>query len=492
MGFGLLAALVVGPDPARASEWWYVNSGPGRVLFVDAASIERDRDTVTYWTMHVIHPGEPEVMTKSHMRADCGKRRLRRLEMLRFDAAGRALDDDALSPRQSVFSVAPDTLGDAEFRFACGDEGHRVTNDLFPLAIDAVTFADALIAQGNIPATAHDLHEAMVRRDTGAVASRTAKIPNDRSPPVVQSTLPNIPEPDPDADTPISGEEIERLESACGGGTVGACTELGNLFADGQRVRQDLARAATYFDRSCTGGDADGCTMLGIAYYEGKGVATNRERSAAAFAQACELGGATACGNFGLALVKGEGIAKDVGRATIYFAKACDAGNAASCSSLGASYSLGAGVTADAARARRLFKRSCDGGAAGGCYNLGVVYDQGLGVRKDPAQAASLYATACDQDSAEACANLGSLAQNGRGIAKDAGRAADLFRKACDLGDADGCLHLGRVYQAGSGVTRDLNQAEQYFRKALAIEPDKSDARRALSDLLRPNRATVD
>lgn len=415
-----------------------MNSGPGRVVFVDAQSITRKKDVVRYLTMHVIRPGEPEVITKAHMRADCGKRRLQTLETLRFDEKGRSIGA-AKSRPEPMQAIAPDTLGDVEMRFACGDEAHRVTNDLFRVAIDEVTFAEALIARGNRPNDAHSLHESMVR---ATVASRSA--PGAASPPA-QPPAVKVPAT---RDTVSDAAEIETVEQAC------------------------------------KDGDSESCTALGIAFHTGVGVAADPVRAGAAFARACALGGAAACGNLGLALVNGDGMPKDVARAFGYFAAACDDGNAASCSSLGASYSMGVGVKADPRRAMRLFKQACDGGDAGGCYNLGVVYDQGLGVKIDPARAATLYVGACDRKEGAACGNLGSLVQNGSGVAKDTVRAGDLFRKACDLRDADGCLNLGRAYQAGSGVVRDLVQAEVYFRRALTIEPGKADALRALGSLL--------
>lgn len=478
---GVVSALTLTPSPARASEWWYVNSGAGRVVFVDAKSIERKRETVTYWTMYVIRPGDPEVLTKSHMRAECGKRRLRVLEMLRFDAEGHAIGGDAPQRPGPVLLVAPDTLGDAEFRFACGDESHRVTNDLFPLAVDEVTFAEALIARGGKPVDAHDLHETMVGRAHSLAPPVDAKSENSQATP--DPTPSPVTTVAPKSDTDDDAAELAQLEASCDGGTIDACSDLGMRYSEGRGVVEDDVKAAMFHDKACTGGVSDNCSMLGIAYNEGKGVVPDATRSATAFAHACEFGGAIACGNFGLALIKGNGVAKDPERAVAYFDKACDAGDAAACTSLGASYSLGVGVKADARRAKRFLEKACKGDDAGGCYNLGVVYDQGLGVKIDPVRAVSLYVSACDRDDAAACGNLGTLVQNGSGTDKDAVRAGALFRKSCDLGDADGCLKLGRAYNAGSGVTRDLKQAEVYFRRALAIEPDKTDARRALSDL---------
>jgi TPR repeat protein len=431
------------PVSAFASEWWYVNSGPGSVVFIDAQSIERKKDIVTYWTMHVIRPGEPEVMTKAHMRAECGKRRLQMLTILRFDETGRSI---GVAPSRSspMQSIAPDTLGDAELRFACGDEGHRVANDLFPMAINEVKFAEALIVRGNKPGDANGIHEAMMR---SATASRS----------------------------PIQDNVREVVKVASSPAKL-APAALDTTAEDAAEIRQ--------FEQACTGGDTDSCTSLGIAFHTGTGIPADPSRAAAAFARACELGGPADCGNLGLGLVNGDGIARDVARAFSYFTAACEHGNAASCSSLGASYSMGIGVKVDARRAMRLFKRACEGDDAGGCYNLGVVYDQGLGVKKDPARAATLYTSACDRDNSAACGNLGTLMQNGSGVAKDVVRAGELLRKACDLADADGCLNLGRAYQAGSGVMRDLVRAQAYFIRALAIEPNKADARRALGTLL--------
>lgn len=473
-------AIVLASVPASASEWWYVNSGPGRVVFVDAKSIERHKNTASYWTMYVIRPGEPEVMSKSHRRVSCDKRRIETMEILRFDAEGReiGMGTSRSSPLQTV---APDSLGDAELRFACGDQAHRVANDLFPLAIDEVSFAEALIAQGNRPADAHDLHEAMSILAVAAVPAallpkQLTEAPEPASPDVATTS----PDQGPDDDQ----AEIKQLEDACTDEVTGSCAELGSRYAEGRGVAPDLVRAAVFHDKACLGGDADSCTFLGIAYHAGKGVPSNAERATASFARACDLGGPADCANFGLALVKGEGIAKDVLRAFRYFDAACDAGNVAGCSSLGAAYSLGVGVPADKQRARRLFRKACDGNDAGGCYNLGVVYDQGLGVRKDPKRAAALYIGACEQDDGSACGNLGTLVQNGTGIAKDAGRAAELFRKSCDLEDADGCLNLGRAYNAGAGVERDREKAAALYRRALEIEPDKADVRRALAELM--------
>jgi TPR repeat protein len=475
-------ALAFAACPAMASEWWYVNSGGGRVLLVDAHSIERRKDIVTYWTMYVIRPGDPDYMTKSHMRADCGKLTLGLLQMVRYDATGKQIGQSSMRA-EPMQPVPPDTLGDAEMHFACGDEGHRVVNDLFPVGVNEVAFAEALIARGNKPKDARAVHDAMA----GTLApTAAAEMPvADEQPADAPHTTVTAAGPDngaqdtPDDDTSV----IAQLEDACSKDEIGDCAKLAARLAKGDGIAKNPGRAAILYDKACKGGDADSCTLLGIAYSNGDGVEQNAQYAAAFFALACEKGGSGKCGNLGLAYVNGDGVEKDVKRAFGYFEAGCRQDDAAACSSLGAAYSMGVGVKADAKRALRLFTKACDGDDAGGCYNLGVVYDQGLGVRKDPKRAAALYIGACDRDDAAACGNLGSLVQSGNGIAKDAVRAAELFTKACELGDADGCLNLGRVYQSGSGVKRDLKQAAAFYRRSLELEPGKADSTRAMADL---------
>jgi TPR repeat protein len=480
--FGAGLTLIFAAVPALASEWWYVNSGNGRVLLVDAQSIERRKDIVTYWTMYVIRPADPDSMTKSRMRADCGKRQLGLLQMLRYDAQGKPIMSSG-THSEPMQAVAPDTLGDAELRFACGDEGHRIANDLFAVGVDEVAFAEALIARGNKPKDARAVHDALAGVAEPTVVATISEPDEHPADPVRAPEPAAVTAEDAPSHVAEDARLIAQLEESCGKDDLADCRRLAKHLAEGDDVAKDATRAASLYHKACVGGDADSCTLLGIAYSNGEGVAKNAQYAAASFALACAKGGADRCGNLGLAYVNGDGVEKDPRRAFDYFTSACAKDVAAACSSLGAAYSLGVGVKADARRALHLFTKACDGGDAGGCYNLGVVYDQGLGVRKDPKRAAGLYIGACDHDDASACGNLGSLVQSGSGIAKDAVRAAELFTKSCELGDSDGCLNLGRVYQSGAGVTRDLAQAASFYRRSLELEPGKADSTRALADL---------
>lgn len=484
-GLATLLGMALIAMPAAASEWWFVNSGPGRVVFIDAKSIDRKKDMVTYWTMYVIRPGEPQVMMKTHMRAHCTRRTLSFLEQFKYDAQGRAIGQSPTRP-SPMQRVPPDSLGDAEMNFACGDDGDHVANDQFRMEVDEVKFAEALIAAGDKAEQAHDLHDALAgkaRPQPQPVADTDAP----RAPehvPLLPDVPADPPEAMPDADVPSApSDEARQLTKECDAGNAPACRKLGRLYAEGDGVGQDATRAAALYDRGCKADDAHSCTWLGIAYVKGEGVARDDQAASAAFARACEKGGPADCTNIGLAYATGEGVPKDSHRAAQYFKAACDHGDAAGCSGLGASYILGGPDLRKPRRARGLFKKACAGGDSNGCYNLGVLYEQGIGMRKNPVRAIPLYERACDDGVSGACGNLGSMVQSGTGVIKDAARAAALLEKACDLKGAEGCFNAGRAYQAGAGVERDTARAADFYRRALEIEPDKADARRALTAL---------
>ncbi|WP_442679362.1 tetratricopeptide repeat protein [Sphingomonas sp. ASY06-1R] len=485
IGKGLAALLGTAllAMPAAASEWWFVNTGPGQVVFIDAKSIERKKDNVTYWTMYVIRPGKPEVMMKTHMRANCTRRTLSFLGQFKFDAQGRQIGQSPTRP-SPMQPVPPDSLGDAEINFACGDDGDHVANDQFRMEVDEVKFAEALLAAGNKAERAHDLHDALAGKARPLPAADTDAPRAPEVVPLVPDVQVDPPEPMAAVEPPSApSEEAQQLTKDCAAGDAPTCRKLGRLYAEGDGVGQDAARAATLYDQGCKAGDAHSCTWLGIAYVKGEGVAKDDWAASAAFARACEKGGPADCTNIALAYATGEGVPKDSRLAAQYFKAACDHGDAAGCSGLGASYILGGPDLRKPGRARGLFKKGCAGGDSNGCYNLGVLYEQGIGMRKDPVRAIPLYERACGDDVAGACGNLGSMVQSGTGVTKDAARAAALFEKACDLKGAEGCFNAGRAYQAGSGVERDTARAAQYYRRALEIEPDKADARRALTAL---------
>jgi hypothetical protein len=144
---------------ARSSQWWYVAQGADRVLFVDEKSIARDDDTVRYTSSQILREAGNDVSTqRAYMRTNCAARTQQWMLVMRYGLDDQPLDP-AITIREEDTPVEAGTLGEAELNFVCADD--RATTSGFPLEIDDVAFAEALIAQERPANDAADLHAQM-------------------------------------------------------------------------------------------------------------------------------------------------------------------------------------------------------------------------------------------------------------------------------------------------------------------------------------------
>lgn len=156
----LCGLLALAPTAAQAgsSQWWFVAQGADRVLFVDVGSIEREGDIVRYQASQVIRdPDNPAALIRAYMVTDC-KMRTESWDMaIRYGADDQRLDETAVSfPTEAVL---PDTIGDAQLQFVCAAD--RAQSGGFPLMIDEVAFAEALIADTEASESPAAIHERM-------------------------------------------------------------------------------------------------------------------------------------------------------------------------------------------------------------------------------------------------------------------------------------------------------------------------------------------
>ena len=163
MKLGILACALALLSPsvaqARTAQWWYVAQGADKVLFVDVGSIERDGDTVRYEASQILRePGNPAASVRASMVADCRQHTETWDMVLRYGADDERLDKTALSYAGPNL-VEAGSVGDAQLQFVCADD-HSQTGG-FPLAIDQVAFAEALIADTKASVKPADLHEKM-------------------------------------------------------------------------------------------------------------------------------------------------------------------------------------------------------------------------------------------------------------------------------------------------------------------------------------------
>ncbi|MGH6612810.1 surface-adhesin E family protein [Sphingomonas sp.] len=167
----LLPVFLAFAAPATAAPWWYVGRGIDRVVFIDARSIERDGNNVTYWAKTLIRqPGDPVAMTLNFMQADCTARKLGWAGLQSYGRDEAVID--ASTRKAKLEDVRADTLENVELGFVCMGAKDREASGFFPLAIDDASFTDALLAQADLSLSPRELHDRMAA-DPGVVMIRS-------------------------------------------------------------------------------------------------------------------------------------------------------------------------------------------------------------------------------------------------------------------------------------------------------------------------------
>lgn len=170
-----VAALVPSAAQARSSQWWYVAQGADKVLFVDVASIQRDGDTVRYEASQILREeGNPAASIRAYMHTDCRAHTENWDMVMRYGPRDERLDEAALS-YDDPQPVEPGTVGEAQMRFVCAADRSEAGG--FPLAIDEVAFAEALIADTEAAESPEALHERMRADPDVPVIRSTAPAP---------------------------------------------------------------------------------------------------------------------------------------------------------------------------------------------------------------------------------------------------------------------------------------------------------------------------
>jgi hypothetical protein len=170
-----------------------------------------------------------------HVAEICGKRQLGLLQMLRYDAQGKPIMSSG-THSEPMQVVAPDTLGDAELRFACGDEGHRVANDLFAVGVDEVAFAEALIARGNKPKDARAVHDALAGVAEPTVVATISEPDEHPADPVRAPEPAAVTAEDAPSHVADDARLIAQLEESCGKDDLADCRRLAKHLAEGDDV----------------------------------------------------------------------------------------------------------------------------------------------------------------------------------------------------------------------------------------------------------------
>lgn len=145
-------------------------------------------------------------------------------------------------------------------------------------------------------------------------------------------------------------EQFQKLREDASAGNAEAQNSLGTLFytghaisrdASGKILDYDLESAAAWFYRAAEQGHAAAQFNLGLMYAEGQSVPKDPAKAVELFTKAAEQGNVDAQNNLGVMYFVGEGITRDVEKAKHWFEKAAAQGNEEAKGNLEALQNLG-------------------------------------------------------------------------------------------------------------------------------------------------------
>ena len=184
------------------------------------------------------------------------------------------------------------------------------------------------------------------------------------------------------------------LRDAAASGDAKAMFEIGNRYAEGQGVSEDLAKAAEWYTKAAEQGLAPAQYRLGNMYE------------------------------------KGIGVQRDLAQAKVWYERAAMQGNANAMHNLAVLYAMGAEGGADNGAAVKWFAKAAELGVKDSQFNLGILSARGAGIPQDLEEAYKWFAL---------------LAKDGD---RDAGEKRDEVAKALQpaaLENAKAAVELWRV-----------------------------------------------
>jgi len=123
-------------------------------------------------------------------------------------------------------------------------------------------------------------------------------------------------------------EAFALATDRAGKGDPQAMTMVGHLYQTGQGIRQDVARAAEWFQLGADHGDREAQLALGLLYLNGTGVKADKAHARSLFEAAAGQDQPTALYNLALMAIEGGTVAPDIAEASRLMRRAAELGNA--------------------------------------------------------------------------------------------------------------------------------------------------------------------
>ncbi|MEZ2328126.1 peptidoglycan-binding protein [Mesorhizobium sp. RCC_202] len=207
------------------------------------------------------------------------------------------------------------------------------------------------------------------------------------------------------------------LRDAAGGGDAKALFEIGSRYAESRGVKENMATAAKWYEKSAELGFAPGEYRIGN-FYE-----------------------------------KGIGVARDLKKAKSYYQLAAEQGNASAMHNLAVLFAMAADGVTDNESAARWFQEAADLGVKDSQFNLGILAAKGVGMKQNLEESYKWFALVAKTGDKDAAAKRDEIANALRPEQLEKARAATELWKAKPLNAAANSADVPESWQDSTPQT---------------------------------------
>lgn len=283
----------------------------------------------------------------------------------------------------------------------------------------------------------------------------------------------------------------ELLTEAAKVGSTEAMLELSRLYAKGDGVPPDFAKARQLIEDAIAAGEARrGNWFLAELYARADEPNRDMAKAVVAYQAAADLGDPWSMVELGRILATGDGVPMDFDRGTAVLRQAVSIegdSRGFAYETLGDVLLAAPGASRDVPGAIANFRSAGDLGSTGAMFKIATILRNGDGVPVDAAGARDALLDAITAGAAErGWFELGTLYAGGPADIRDAANAAAAYERAVELGNPWAMIELAGMLGNGDGVPANLARAETLLRQAAKLGGDPApSAYLLLGDLFR-------
>ncbi|RWM71481.1 MAG: peptidoglycan-binding protein [Mesorhizobium sp.] len=357
----------------------------------------------------------------------------------------------ASEPKTDAQTAAQDSAPARAVRQA--EPSESVAEDDMPARTARAALADAGTPMGTAPEAESVPALITPTAPTDPAANVTASTP---AGPTVADAEPMAPAP---AATPAT-QEMTGTVTPADASTAAATAKIDIPTDAGPAALRDAA----------AGGDAKALFEIGSRYAESRGVKQDMAAAAKWYEKSAELGFAPAEYRIGNFYEKGTGVARDVKKAKTWYQLAAEQGNASAMHNLAVLFAMAADGVTDNESAAHWFQAAADLGVKDSQFNLGILAAKGVGMKQNLEDSYKWFALVAKTGDKDAAAKRDEIAKALRPEQLERARTAAELWKAKPLDPAANSADIPESWQDGTPQTTasvDMKKVVQNIQRIL-------------------------